>query len=162
MSGKAAPKAAAPAKTAKVAKSEFLARGIPRAGRSTAFRKHAFKVKLGAKGKSTPAAAKPKAAVPQLSRFYAADDAAKPLPSRKVARSAQLKQGYAPGTVLILLAGKFRGKRVVFLKQLKSGLLLVNGTCRSAVVAHAARFCRALPVRGGVVSRGALLERPAL
>ncbi|KAI6034349.1 ribosomal protein L6e-domain-containing protein, partial [Pisolithus microcarpus] len=60
-------------------------------------------------------------------RFYPAEDVRQPKKSRKSPKPAKLRPTIVPGTVLILLAGRFRGKRVVFLKQLDSGLLLING-----------------------------------
>jgi large subunit ribosomal protein L6e len=107
-----------------------IARGLTALGRAKTYKRRglwALKKKNGGKFPVHPKQQKPAAAATKAPRFYPAEDAPVPLAHRVVVNPTKLRESIAPGSVLILLAGRHKGKRVVCLKQLPSGLLLVAG-----------------------------------
>ncbi|CAK9310297.1 unnamed protein product [Citrullus colocynthis] len=117
-------------KIPRVTRNPDLIRGVGKYSRSKMYHKRglwAIKAKNG--GVFPRHDAKPKADAPadKSPKFYPADDVKKPLVNKRKAKLTKLRASITPGTVLIILAGRFKGKRVVFLKQLPSGLLLVTG-----------------------------------
>lgn len=58
--------------------------------------------------------------------WYPAEDQKRQVRTKKQ-NPTKLRKGIEAGSVLILTSGRYRGSRVVFLKQLTSGLLLVTG-----------------------------------
>ncbi|KAI7869187.1 ribosomal protein L6e-domain-containing protein [Spinellus fusiger] len=123
-------------------RNNYLVPGVSRLSRSTTFARKSLH-KRQKQAVASPAAASAtnktvevkgakngsKRTVPakKANRFYPAEDVPQPKKSRKVSKIGGLRASITPGTVVILLAGRHRGKRVVALKQLDSGLLLVTG-----------------------------------
>ncbi|KAK2579700.1 hypothetical protein KPH14_011047 [Odynerus spinipes] len=146
---KAAP-AAAPAKKEGAKKhgrprNYDLGNGVYRFSRSRMYHKKAVYKFLG---KKTPRTVKPKKPVTVEKEIggdkngekrvvllkkrranYPTADPIKKRHAKKCFREHRryLRPTLVPGTICILLAGPHKGKRVVFLKQLKTGLLLVTG-----------------------------------
>ncbi|CAK9209479.1 unnamed protein product [Sphagnum troendelagicum] len=117
-------------KTLRASRNKEVVRGVGRHGRSKMYHKRglwAIKDKNGGSFPSHEKVAAVEVAAVRAPKFYPADDVKKPLHKNKVINAPKLRSSISPGTILILLAGHFKGKRVVFLKQLESGLLLVTG-----------------------------------
>ncbi|RZB66497.1 60S ribosomal protein L6 isoform B [Glycine soja] len=120
----------APKKPRTTTRNPDLVRGIGKYSRSQMYHKRgiwAIKAKNGGVLPRHDPKPKPEAPAQKPPKFYPADDVKKPLVNKHKPKPAKLRASITPGTVLILLAGRFKGKRVVFLKQLPSGLLLVTG-----------------------------------
>merc|ERR1712156_94069 len=118
--------------------------GVSRLSRSAVYRKRALykrnKAGASAPAKATAETTKTKpiggdkngkervVPIKKESRFYPTEDVKKPLRHRKTPRTAKLRKSLTPGTVVILLAGRHKGKRCIFVKDLAdSGLILVTG-----------------------------------
>ena len=62
-------------------------------------------------------------------KWYPTEDEKKPFTRKSKAKKKAIKarKGLVPGAVCIVLSGRFKGRRVVFLKMLPSGLAMVTG-----------------------------------
>ncbi|CAA7043925.1 unnamed protein product [Microthlaspi erraticum] len=119
-----------PAKQRTQSRNPDIVRGIGKFSRSEMYHKRglwAIKAKNGGVFPRHDAKSKVQAPAEKPAKFYPAEDVKKPLANRRKPKPTKLRSSITPGTVLIILAGRFKGKRVVFLKQLSSGLLLVTG-----------------------------------
>jgi len=126
-------------------KNPILIPGIHRFGRSTMYHKKGIWAKRTIKNPKKVAEKKPnfiekkvggaknggtrKVATVKSKRYYptAVGSKRKIVKRTGLVTHTKLRGSLVPGTICILVAGRYAGRRVVYLKQLKSGLLLVTG-----------------------------------
>ena len=94
-----------------------------------------------------------KVPVLEKGKWYPTEDVAKPAKRAHKPTTAKLRASLKPGTVVILLAGRFKGKRAIVLSQLTSGLLLVTGTYRKKM--HGVHAAEKRPARRPSAARRA-------
>nr|CAD7441999.1 unnamed protein product [Timema bartmani]CAD7458765.1 unnamed protein product [Timema tahoe] len=122
-----------------------LGNGVYRFSRTRMYHKKALYKFIGKKTKKTVKPTKPRTIekpiggeknggkrivlIKKRRNYYPTADKIKKRPTKKCfsQHTRYTRPTMTPGTVLILLAGRHKGKRVVLLKVLKSGLLLING-----------------------------------
>jgi large subunit ribosomal protein L6e len=104
--------------------------GLASGSRTKAFSRSGFSgkgKKFTLKNKKTTAKKTTEKKVAEFARYYDGDDNKTPIHRRFKRAPTKLRSSLTEGTVCIILSGRFRGVRCVFLKQLDSGLLLVTG-----------------------------------
>jgi large subunit ribosomal protein L6e len=134
-------------KSVKKFKNRELASGITRWSRFRVLKKNSYRLKNVKKTKQ-PVQKKPKVAITVVKKINGANNGgqrivrlqknrasfatkakvtSRPTKNYFKKHTRYTRKTLVPGKVLILLAGRHKGKRVVLLKVLQSGLLLVNG-----------------------------------
>ncbi|CAL8069204.1 unnamed protein product [Orchesella dallaii] len=126
-------------------KNPLLVPGVHRFGRSAMYRKRGMKYKKNLTSSSKATAKKPvyvekpvggalngekrQVQVKKSKRYHptAVGKVRRVVQRPGIVRRTRIRGSLKPGTVLILLAGRHAGKRVILLGQLESGLLLVTG-----------------------------------
>lgn len=143
--GGAAPAAEQPKRKVGKPRNYDLGNGVYRFSRSRMYHKKALWKFVGKKNPKKEKPKKPKSIIKEIggeknggtrvvlltrkTASYPTANRVRKHPAKKCFRQHKryIRKSLTPGTVCIMLAGVHKGKRVVLLKQLQSGLLLVTG-----------------------------------